>query len=166
MAAERLAEPALIELAYARGIALVAANEPFFAAREDYEAHDALICIAEGRLIADGERRQLTAEHRFKTPRRNGRIVRRPAGGARGDRGDRRALRLSAANAGADPAAFLRRPQRERSRRDEAARAARAGRGGQELRRAAHRLETVWPGSARAGHASRTIASGSPSSSA
>ena len=67
MAAERLAEPALIELAYARGIALVAANEPFFAARDDYEAHDALLCIAEGRLIADGERRQLTAEHRFKS---------------------------------------------------------------------------------------------------
>ena len=65
--AERLAEPALVGLAYARGIALVATNEPFFAAREDYEAHDALLCIAEGRLIADGERRQLTAEHRFKS---------------------------------------------------------------------------------------------------
>jgi DNA polymerase-3 subunit alpha len=67
MAAERIAEPALIELAYAHGIALVATNEPFFATREDYEAHDALMCIAEGKLIADGERRQLTAEHRFKT---------------------------------------------------------------------------------------------------
>jgi DNA polymerase-3 subunit alpha len=67
MAAERVAEPHLIELAYARGIALVATNEPYFAAREDYEAHDALLCIAEGRLIADSERRQLTAEHRFKT---------------------------------------------------------------------------------------------------
>ena len=67
MPAERLAEPALIELAYARGIPLVATNEPFFATREDYEAHDALLCIAEGRLIADGDRRQLTPEHRFKT---------------------------------------------------------------------------------------------------
>ncbi len=67
MAAERLCEPALIELAYARGLPLVATNEPFFAAREDYEAHDALLCIAEGRLISDGERRQLTAEHRLKT---------------------------------------------------------------------------------------------------
>jgi DNA polymerase III subunit alpha len=67
MAAERVAEPALIELAYARGLPLVATNEPFFAAREDYEAHDALLCIAEGRLIADGDRRQLTAEHRFKS---------------------------------------------------------------------------------------------------
>jgi DNA polymerase III subunit alpha len=67
MAAERAAEAALIELAYARGLPLVATNEPYFAAREDYEAHDALLCIAEGRMVADGDRRQLTAEHRFKT---------------------------------------------------------------------------------------------------
>jgi DNA polymerase III subunit alpha len=67
MPVERLAEPALIELAYARGIPLVATNEPFFATREDYEAHDALLCIAEGRLIADSDRRQFTPEHRFKT---------------------------------------------------------------------------------------------------
>ena len=67
MPAERAAEPALIELAYARGIPLVATNEPFFAMREDYEAHDALLCIAEGKLIADGDRRQLTPEHRFKS---------------------------------------------------------------------------------------------------
>jgi len=65
--AERIAEPALIDLAYARGLPLVASNEPFFAAREDYEAHDALLCIAEGRIIADTDRRQLTPEHRFKS---------------------------------------------------------------------------------------------------
>jgi len=67
MPAERVAEPGLIDLAYQRGIPLVATNEPFFATREDYEAHDALLCIAEGKLIADAERRQLTPEHRFKT---------------------------------------------------------------------------------------------------
>jgi DNA polymerase-3 subunit alpha len=67
MASERAVEPALIELGYGRDIPLVATNEPFFATREDYEAHDALLCIAEGRLIADGDRRQLTAEHRFKS---------------------------------------------------------------------------------------------------
>jgi DNA polymerase III subunit alpha len=66
-AGERLAEPALIDLAYTHGLPLVAANEPFFATRDDYEAHDALLCIAEGKLVADGERRQLTPEHRFKT---------------------------------------------------------------------------------------------------
>jgi DNA polymerase III subunit alpha len=67
MAVERTVEPALIELGYGRGISLVATNEPFFATREDYEAHDALLCIAEGKLISDGDRRQLTAEHRFKS---------------------------------------------------------------------------------------------------
>jgi DNA polymerase-3 subunit alpha len=66
-AAERAAEPALLDLAYGRGIPLVASNEPFFARRDDYEAHDALICIAEGRVLAETERRQLTAEHYFKT---------------------------------------------------------------------------------------------------
>ena len=66
-AAERTAEASLIELAYARDLPLVATNEPFFATREDYEAHDALICIAEGRLVAETDRRQLTAEHRFKS---------------------------------------------------------------------------------------------------
>jgi DNA polymerase-3 subunit alpha len=65
--AERIAEPALIDLAYGRGVPLVASNEPFFATRDDYEAHDALLCIAEGRMIADQDRRQLTPEHRFKT---------------------------------------------------------------------------------------------------
>jgi DNA polymerase-3 subunit alpha len=66
-APERLAEAALVELAYAQGVPLVATNEPFFATRDDYEAHDALICIAEGRYLAETDRRQLTAEHRFKT---------------------------------------------------------------------------------------------------
>jgi DNA polymerase-3 subunit alpha len=64
---ERLTEPALIELAYANSIPLVATNEPFFAGASDYEAHDALICIAEGRLVSESDRRQLTSEHRFKT---------------------------------------------------------------------------------------------------
>ena len=66
-ASERSIEPALIELAFAHGIPLVATNEPLFAERDDYEAHDALICIAEGRLLMDTERRQFTPEHRFKT---------------------------------------------------------------------------------------------------
>src|SRR6516162_7959816 len=52
---ELLAEPQLIDLAYSRGLPLVATNEPFFATRDDYEAHDALLCIAEGKLVADGE---------------------------------------------------------------------------------------------------------------
>ena len=42
-------EPALIDLADRLGLPLVATNEPYFAAASDYEAHDALLCIAEGR---------------------------------------------------------------------------------------------------------------------
>jgi DNA polymerase III subunit alpha len=64
---EKQIEPALLDLAYRHGIAIAAANEPFYARREDFEAHDALICIAEGRLIAEAERRQLSPEHFFKS---------------------------------------------------------------------------------------------------
>ncbi len=66
-AQERATESVLIDQAYANGIPLVATNQPFFAAADDYEAHDALLCIAEGRLLAEAERRHLTPEHRFKT---------------------------------------------------------------------------------------------------
>jgi DNA polymerase-3 subunit alpha len=64
---ERRAEAGLIDLAYAKGFPLVATNEPYFATADDYEAHDALLCIAGGRLIADTDREQLTPDHRFKT---------------------------------------------------------------------------------------------------
>src|SRR6202047_1640112 len=64
---ERRAEAGLIDLAYTKGLPLVATNEPYFATADDYEAHDALLCIAGGRLIAETDRQQLTPDHRFKT---------------------------------------------------------------------------------------------------
>src|SRR5438876_138984 len=64
---ERRVETGLIDLAYAKGLPLVATNEPYFASNDDYEAHDALLCIAGGRLIAETDRDQLTPDHRFKT---------------------------------------------------------------------------------------------------
>jgi len=64
---ERRIEGGLIDLAYTKGLPLVATNEPYFASTDDYEAHDALLCIAGGRLIAETDREQLTADHRFKT---------------------------------------------------------------------------------------------------
>ena len=64
---ERETEPRLLDLAYRRSLPLVATNEAYFASRSDYEAHDALICIAEGAVIGDGARRRLSPEHRFKT---------------------------------------------------------------------------------------------------
>ncbi len=64
---ERAVEPQLIDLAYRNSLPLVATNEVFFAAASDYEAHDALICIAEGTVVSAGTRRQLSPEHHFKT---------------------------------------------------------------------------------------------------
>src|SRR5436305_5231439 len=67
LAIERRAESALIDIAYDKGLPLVATNAPHFASIDDYEAHDALLCIAGGRLVADTDRPQLTSDHRFKT---------------------------------------------------------------------------------------------------
>jgi DNA polymerase-3 subunit alpha len=64
---ERRVEAGLIDLAYSKGLPLVATNEPHFASTDDYEAHDALLCIAGGHLIAETERTQLTPDHRFKS---------------------------------------------------------------------------------------------------
>src|SRR3984893_847356 len=64
---ERRVEAGLIDLAYTKGLPLVATNEPYLATTDDYEAHDALLCIAGGRLIAETDREQLTSDHRFKT---------------------------------------------------------------------------------------------------
>ncbi|MGI6246619.1 MAG: DNA polymerase III subunit alpha [Pseudochelatococcus sp.] len=64
---EALTEPALLELAYARGVPLAAANEPYFATAGDYEAHDALLAIADGRLVSDDQRRRLTPSRFFRS---------------------------------------------------------------------------------------------------
>ncbi len=65
---EAICEPQLIDLAYALELPLVATNEAYFAEADDYEAHDALICIADGEVVASAERRRLTPEHYFKPP--------------------------------------------------------------------------------------------------
>ena len=65
--AETRAEPSLIDLAYKRGLPLVATNESFFAGPSDFEAHDALLAIADGSTVGSPDRRQATPEHRFKT---------------------------------------------------------------------------------------------------
>src|SRR5689334_4305143 len=64
---ERAIEPQLIDLAYDLDIPIVATNEPYFATQEDFEAHDALLCIAEGSYVAVDDRRRLSHEHYFKT---------------------------------------------------------------------------------------------------
>ena len=64
---ERGVEPALLGLAYDLDLPIVATNEPYFETREDFEAHDALICIAEASYVAVDDRRRLSPEHYFKT---------------------------------------------------------------------------------------------------
>ena len=64
---ERAAEPGLIELAYELGIPLAATNECYFANVEDYAAHDALLCIADGEVVANDNRRRVTPDHYFKS---------------------------------------------------------------------------------------------------
>ena len=67
LAQERSVEPALLGFAYDLDLPIVATNEPYFATQEDFEAHDALICIAEGSYVAVDDRRRLSPEHYFKT---------------------------------------------------------------------------------------------------
>jgi DNA polymerase III subunit alpha len=59
-------EPQLLDLAYGHHVPIVATNEAYFATPDDYEAHDALLCIAEGRYVVEDDRRRVTPEHYFK----------------------------------------------------------------------------------------------------
>jgi DNA polymerase-3 subunit alpha len=64
---EQQAEPKLLQLAYELGLPIVATNECYFAKPDDYEAHDALICIASGNYVVEDNRRRLSREHYFKS---------------------------------------------------------------------------------------------------
>ena len=64
---ERHVEAELIALADGAGLPLVATNEPFFAKPDDFEAHDALLAIAEGRIVSDENRRRLSPQHHFRS---------------------------------------------------------------------------------------------------
>jgi DNA polymerase-3 subunit alpha len=66
--AERTTERPTIELAYALDLPLVATNDVHFPDESLYEAHDALLCIAEGSYMDQQEpRRRLTPQHYFKS---------------------------------------------------------------------------------------------------
>jgi len=66
MPEEARSEAGLVDLAYAHDLPLVATNNAYFPDRDFYEAHDALMCIAQGRAVADTDRRHLTPEHFFR----------------------------------------------------------------------------------------------------
>ncbi len=66
--AEAETEPGFVEMAYAMDLPLVATNDVYFPKSAMYEAHDALICIAEGAYVdQSAPRRQLTDQHYFKS---------------------------------------------------------------------------------------------------
>jgi DNA polymerase III subunit alpha len=62
-------EEKVIELAYQHDIPLIATNDVHFKDAGMYEAHDVLLCIAQGTTISDEKRRRLTPEHGFKSAR-------------------------------------------------------------------------------------------------
>jgi DNA polymerase-3 subunit alpha len=64
---EEQIEPALIDLALARDLPLVASNDVHFVEAAEWEAHDVLLCIADGSQVAQTERRRVTPEHRLKS---------------------------------------------------------------------------------------------------
>ena len=64
---EASVEPRLVDYAYRHGIPLVATNEPFFKSAKEFEAHDALLAIAGGTVLAQTERRKLNDQYYFKT---------------------------------------------------------------------------------------------------
>ncbi|WP_281685260.1 DNA polymerase III subunit alpha, partial [Thalassobaculum salexigens] len=63
---EAAVEAGLVDLAYKHDVPLVATNDCYFAKKEMHEAHDALLCIADGRYVTEDDRRKVTAEHYFK----------------------------------------------------------------------------------------------------
>ena len=63
---EARSEPGLVDLAYRHDLPLVATNDAYFPDRDFYEAHDALLCIAQGKAVADNDRKRLTPDHYFR----------------------------------------------------------------------------------------------------
>ncbi len=63
---EARAEGPLVDWAYAKGLPIVATNEPMFAKPDMFEAHDALLCVAGNTVVSQADRRRITGEHYFK----------------------------------------------------------------------------------------------------
>ncbi|MBV1838336.1 DNA polymerase III subunit alpha [Acetobacter estunensis] len=63
---EEAVEPGVLALADRMRLPIVATNECFFPRPEMHEAHDALICIAQGRTMAEKDRWRVSSECWFK----------------------------------------------------------------------------------------------------
>ncbi|MBI0140668.1 DNA polymerase III subunit alpha [Bartonella sp. W8125] len=64
---DHVTEAEIVDLAYKYGIPLVATNEAFFKDKSGYEAHDALLAIAEGQIVSNPDRRRVTPDHYLKS---------------------------------------------------------------------------------------------------
>lgn len=64
---EKKTEDTFIEWAYTYNIPLVATNEAFFFDADMYEAHDALVCVAQGEYVANDNRKKYSINNRLKT---------------------------------------------------------------------------------------------------
>ena len=68
--AERRAEPVLLDAAISADIPLVATNDCRFEKRDMVMPHDVLLCIGNGRKLAEDDRPRFTAEHYSNPPKR------------------------------------------------------------------------------------------------
>jgi DNA polymerase-3 subunit alpha len=66
MPEEARTENGFVDLAYQHDLPLVATNDAYFPGREYHEAHDALLCIAQGKVVDDNDRARLTPDHFFR----------------------------------------------------------------------------------------------------
>ncbi|MBU2325924.1 MAG: DNA polymerase III subunit alpha, partial [Alphaproteobacteria bacterium] len=64
---DRTHERRMVQLAYEHDIPLVATNEAFFPARDDYDAHDALMAVAHNAIVSNDDRFRLTPDHYLKS---------------------------------------------------------------------------------------------------
>jgi DNA polymerase-3 subunit alpha len=64
---EKIVEPKLVELADKHGIPLVATNEAFFLTPDMAEAHDVLLCIAQGAYLSTESRRRVSAQNYLRS---------------------------------------------------------------------------------------------------
>ena len=64
---ERRTEETFLDLAYKQDLPIVATNQPYFTSVDMYQAHDTLLCIADGTYVAENDRRKLNKDYRFKS---------------------------------------------------------------------------------------------------
>jgi DNA polymerase-3 subunit alpha len=64
---ELTTEPQFLQIALELNLPIVATNDAYFYGHDMYEAHDALICISEGRYVNEDNRRRLSVNHRLKS---------------------------------------------------------------------------------------------------